>query len=266
MTREMGAIVGKELPPGDGKREVYLIGARTMKTTSRRICGALIGLGVLSAIVPGVGADDAADWANQQAQAQKERDEWYRQQAQAQREYEQAERDRQARDDWYKQQAQAQKDREQAERDQKERDEWDKYQWQVHRDYQQSILNRTYDDHPWARAGWTAGAEWKDGGWVLPQSATTPPKAPVARPMPAPQVRLPVVSQRRPMPLNPFAFQQMVRQHQAQVRQQIMQSRQQMLPGRQAAPQLIVNPFAASSGRQELDQQFIQNPFVGSSP
>jgi hypothetical protein len=206
----------------------------TMKTISRRIWGAVLDLFVLSVLcvlsvlVRGARADDAADWAHQQAQAQRER--------------------------------------EQAERDQKERDEWDKYQWQVHLDYQKSILNREYDDHPWARAGWTAGAEWKAGGWVLPDSATTPPKAPVARPMPAPQARLPAAPQRRPMPQNPVAFRQMALQHQAQVRQQIMQSRQQMLQGPPAAPQLIVNPFVASAGRQDFDQQIIQNPFVGPKP
>src|SRR5438876_1855299 len=183
-----------------------------MKTTSRRICGALLGMCVVSVMVRGAGADDAADWAHQQAQAQKERDEWYSQQAQAQKE----------RDDWYKQQAQAQRDYEQAERDQKERDDWYKQQAQAQKDHQQSILdgiervkqqrdeilNKAYDDHPWARAGWTAAAEWTAGGW-----AAVPPRAPVARPMPRAQVRLPVAPPRRPVPPNPIAFQQMVRQH-----------------------------------------------------
>jgi hypothetical protein len=264
-----------------------------MKTISRWIVRVLLTLCVLGLIAPGGRADDAADWAHQQAQAQKEREDWYAQQAQAQRDREQAERDRQARDDWYKQQEQAQKerdewyrqqaqtqrDREQAERDQKERDEWDKYQWQVHRDYQQSILNRPYDDHPWARAGWTAAAEWTAGGWTLPDSATpakgaagsAPPNAPAARPVPAPQARLPATLQQRLAMQNPAAFQQMVRQNQAQARQQIMQTRQQMLPGRQdaAQPQVIENPFVGSRtmipGRPQLDHQIIPNPFVGRS-
>src|SRR5262245_16071230 len=92
--------------------------------------------------------------------------------------------------------------------------------------------------------------------------------ASIPLPKPRAQVRFfaPAAQRRRPMPLNPFAFQQMVRQHQARVRQQIAQARQQMIHGRQAAPQLIQNPFVASSGRQGFDQPIIQNPFVRSSP
>src|SRR5690349_2010542 len=126
---------------------------RTIKITNLRLFAALLGpcvlsmIGVLSMNAPSVGEDD---WAHQQAQAQREREEWQRQQEQAQRDREQAERDQKERDDWYKQQQQAQ------------------------RDYQQSILNRTYDDHPWARAGWTAGAEWTPTGWKLPESVVPP--------------------------------------------------------------------------------------------
>ncbi len=58
-----------------------------------------------------------------------------------------------------------------------------------------------------------------------------PPKAPVAGPVAARQVRFPpqAVPQQRPMPLDPVAFQQMVRQNQEKVRQQIMQTQQQIL-------------------------------------
>jgi hypothetical protein len=65
--------------------------ATTIKTTSRRIFGAVLGLCALSAMVRGAGVDDATDHANQLAQAQRERDEWQAQQAQAQRDREQAE-------------------------------------------------------------------------------------------------------------------------------------------------------------------------------
>jgi hypothetical protein len=60
---------------------------------------------------------------------------------------------------------------------------------------------------------------------VQPEApVAVPPKAPVAGPVAAPQVRFPVqaVSQQLPMPLDPVAFQQMVRQNQERVRQQIM--------------------------------------------
>jgi hypothetical protein len=58
-----------------------------------------------------------------------------------------------------------------------------------------------------------------------------PPKAPVAGPVAAPQVRFPAqaVPQQLPMPLDPVAFQQMVRQNQERVRQQIMQTLQQIM-------------------------------------
>jgi hypothetical protein len=58
-----------------------------------------------------------------------------------------------------------------------------------------------------------------------------PPKAPVAGPVAAPQVRFPAqaVPQQLPVPLDTVAFQQMVRQNQERVRQQIMQTQQQMM-------------------------------------
>src|SRR5437016_7057992 len=40
----------------------------TMKTSSRWICGALLGLCVLSVMVRGAGADDASDWAHQRSE------------------------------------------------------------------------------------------------------------------------------------------------------------------------------------------------------
>jgi hypothetical protein len=195
------------------------------------------------------------DWYRQQAQTQKERDEWYAQQAQAQRDREQADRDRQARDDWYKQQAQAQKerddwyaqqaqtqrDREQAEQDQKERDDWYKQQQQVQRDYQQSILNgiervkqqrdeilnKVYDEHPWAGAGWTAAGSVA----ALPR----------VQPAGVPQIRYEsdAIPPQPLLILNPFTF-PMARPNQEPVRQQTMQPR----PNFDA--QIIQNPFVVS--------------------
>jgi len=258
-------------------------------------------IALLTLNVPSVGQDDWAlqqaqaqrerdDWYKQQAQAQKERDDWYAQQAQAQRDYEQAQRDQKERDDWYrqqaqaqaerdewyKQQAQAQRDREQAERDQKERDEWYKYQEQVSRDYHQSILdhiervkqqrdeilNKTYDDHPWASAGWTAGAEWKNGGWSFPQSVAPAAKTPLIRRVEIPQLRFeadavppePTAPPKPALPpqplviLNRFAF-QISHQSQDIARPPITPARQEMPP---------VHP--------EFSQSIIQNPFVESTP
>ena len=68
-----------------------------MRIISPRIFAALVGLGVLCVFVPNARSDDATDWANQQAQAQKDREAWENQQAQAQRDREQAERDQQER-------------------------------------------------------------------------------------------------------------------------------------------------------------------------
>ncbi len=262
---------------------------RTIKITNLRLFAALLGpcvlsmIGVLSMNAPSVGEDD---WAHQQAQAQREREEWQRQQEQAQRDREQAERDQKERDDWYRQQAQtqkerddwyaqqaqAQRDREQADRDQKERDDWYKQQQQAQRDYQQSILNRTYDDHPWARAGWTAGAEWTPTGWKLPESVVPPSRV---RPA-SEQIRFEsdAIPPQPLMTMNPFVFQPMAGQNQERLRQPFMQTSQQMTREPQVIyPEVIQNPFVGSSqqpeqrmsGRQDFNDQIIQNPFVGRS-
>ena len=56
-----------------------------MRIISLRIFGSLVALGVLWVFVPDARSDDATDWANQQAQAQKDPEDWQNQQAQAQR-------------------------------------------------------------------------------------------------------------------------------------------------------------------------------------
>jgi len=62
-------------------------------------------------------------------------------------------------------------------------------------------------------------------------SVVVPPKAPVAGPAAVPQVRFPAqaVPQQPPMPFDPIAFQQKVRQDQERVRQQIVQMQQQIM-------------------------------------
>jgi hypothetical protein len=169
-----------------------------MKMISRGSCGAVLGLCLLS-MVRGAGADD--DWY------QRQWDDWWKQRDQTQREAEQAERDRQF--------------------------------WQAHRDYHQNlwdsielakrqndeILNKVYDDHPWARAGWTAGAEWSAGGWKLPES-----EAPAGRS----RFR---VSPQPLVILNPFVSQAKERQNEEQVSEQVTRF----------YPQMILNPFVRSA-------------------
>ena len=260
-----------------------------MKIIRPRIVGALVSLGVLLVIVPNARSDDATDWANQQAQAQrdreqaeqdrqdrenwqnqiaqaqKEREDWYNQQAQAQKE----------REAWDNQQAQAQRDREQAERDRQDRENWAAEQANAR---QEAINNgewgapaaarpaavppnqpaagpgaapalsappppqpgakqpKTYTvtiDHG-GQVTRTTFVMGDDGSWHPTEGLgidTVTPAALVAGPMAAPQVRFPAqaIPQQAPMPFDPVAFQQMVRQNQERVRQQILQTRQQMM-------------------------------------
>jgi hypothetical protein len=179
-----------------------------MKTTSRRIFGALLGLCVLSVIVPGVRADETADWM---AEMRRQNDEFNRQ----------AQEDRDARDKFNREAQEAREAMDKWNREvqegrdnERKQQEWDDW------------LNRLRGDAP--AAGAPAGPK------------SSPAKAPVARPAPVPQVRsfVPAAPQRRPVPQNPVAFQQMVRQNQARVRQQIMQTRQQIMRTRQQIVQI----------------------------
>ena len=234
-----------------------------MKRTSRRICGALLGLGVLGLIVPGsmanrAGADDAADYAHQQAQAQREREEHQRQCEQAQRDREQADRDRQAQQDWYNQQAQAQRERDawyaqqaqtqrdydqrQQERAQKEWDDWMNQRAQAQNDwFQREQAQKAADD-------WQAHLDYhknlqeriaqicRERDEILGR-AEAQPSAPAT---PAPRVREPLK--------NPFL------------------GAPAPMPLPQAFPHLIENPYvvavATKPGRLQLDARMIQNPFV----
>ena len=78
----------------------------------------------------------------------------------------------------------------------------------------------------------------------------TPPAAPVAGPVAAPQVRFPAqaVPQQRPMPLDPVAFAQIVRQNQERVRQQILQTQQQIM---QRHEEIIQQHQLLIMGRQQ---------------
>jgi hypothetical protein len=264
-------------------------GVTTMKITSRRICGALLGLCVLSVIVRGAGADEMAAWM---AEMQRQNDEFHRK-AQEDREAmdrfnREAYAEREARDKYwrevYEQRDAADKAyrEEQAAREaqdranyeaQQQRDAWDKYYREVQeaRDAQDKANYEAQQQRDaWDR--WNREAqEWRDSqqkqqewddwmnrgqgsaeaGGLGAGPTSTRPQAPLARLRPVPQVRsfVPAAPRPRPMPQNAIAFQQMVRQHQARVRQQILQAQQQML-----------------HGRQEYGPLVMQNPFVSSSP
>jgi hypothetical protein len=189
-----------------------------MKTTSRQIFGALFGLGVLSVIVPGVRADENSDWMAEMARQNDEFNRQAREDRAAMDKFnEDAQKERDAFYEWNRQVQQWRDD----ERKQKEWDDW---------------RNRLSGDAPAAAPAAGPAAGTAAGPAAGPKS--TPAKAPVKRRAPVPQVRAytPAASQRRPVPQDPVAFQQMVRQNQARVRQRIMQVRQQILQRRQAFP------------------------------
>src|SRR5260221_1310678 len=101
--------------------EIRQPGVTTMKTISRRIFGALMGLCVMSVIVPAVRADETADWM---AEMRRQNDEFNRQ-AQEMREFmDKFNREAQAeRDAWYQWNKEVQDARDN-ERKEKEWDEW----------------------------------------------------------------------------------------------------------------------------------------------
>jgi hypothetical protein len=187
-----------------------------MTSIGRWAFGALFGLGVLGLVAPGARSDDAEDWVNQQAQAQRDREQaekdrqdrenWANQVAQAQKE----------RDDWYAQQAQAQKEREQVEKDRQDRADWlaQQAQWQKDRADWLAQQAQAAKDREWAQKQrdldeylnqiWKAGEEsqkWADeqarrrqdeinrGEWGPPAAAP-----------PAPPPAGPVAAQRPPLP------------------------------------------------------------------
>ena len=106
-----------------------------MKTISRRICGALLGLSVLPWIVPAVRGDENEEYHRR---AQEER-------AAADRAYYEAQKEAEARDKAYR-------DAEQA---QKERDEW--YRWQEEQ-------RKWYENDKWQRE-WDAWMGLSTESW-----------------------------------------------------------------------------------------------------
>jgi hypothetical protein len=178
-----------------------------MKTISRRICGFVLGLGVLGLIVPVVRADEMADWM---AEQRRQNDE-YQRQWQQWREEQQRERD--AQDKYYAERdAQAKADRE-WQQTQDERAAWYKWNEQKQREQQE-----------WD--AWMA----RMGQWSTGAPDSTPGRVRVAR-------RAGVVI------LNPFALEKMAPAEQEKVRQQATQSGHQIL----TEQQIVQNPFVRAA-------------------
>ena len=255
-----------------------------MKTTSRRIFAALVGLCLLSVMVRGAGADDATDyanqlyqaqkereewqaqrdqaerdrqalqdWHNQLYQAQKERDEWQAQREQAQRDYDQRQRDAQALQDWHNQLYQAQKEREQwqadRERAQKEWDDWHRQLDQAQKERDDYQKNLDYQQS--ILDGIERVKQQRDE--ILSRGQDANWGAGAVQPT---ETR--AVPQQNKVILNPYVLQKMQRQNLEKVRQNLDNMRQQI---RQTRPQVT----QVTQVRQGLPQMIL-NPYVRSSP
>ncbi len=196
-----------------------------MKTISRWLCGALVGMTVLGLVVKGAAGDEMADWM---AQQQRQNEEYHRQWQQWREEQDRANREAQeaqaARDRAYyeaqSQQEARDKAYKEAEEAQKERDAW--YQWQEEQRqwYENERRQKEWDE--WmgtsmgsADGGPPSGQIWFQGH-IAPQSL---------------------------MILNPFVLKQKSPEDQEKVRQEATQMGQQIMPESEARPLLIENPF-----------------------
>ena len=218
-----------------------------MKTISRWILGALLGLCVLPAIVPGARGDEAADAMaefrrqqdefNRQAYEEREARDKYLREAYAEREARdkfnrEAYEEREARDKWNREAQEA-------------REAQDKWNREVQQD--RDARDRSYREaQEWQKQQeWDA---WMSKRWEGLQDASpqsTQPTTPVAGGQNGSGAR--AAPQGPVMVLNSFALKQKVREQQEKVRQTIVQTRLQMTPRREASyPQLILNPFVRS--------------------
>ena len=182
-----------------------------MNTISRRICGALLGLGVLGLIVPVVPADDMHD-EECRRKAQEEREA-------ADRAYQQAQAEQAARDRAY---YEAQQERAAQDKAQAERESWDKYnrEWQQTQDERAAWYKSNEEARQWQ--------EWMNRG--REDSSAAGSNSTNA------QVTRPVARSAGLVILNPFALEKMTPKDQQRVRQQ----------ARQTGLQVIENPFARS--------------------
>ena len=219
----------------------------TMKTISRRICGVVLGLGVLGFIVPVVRADEMADWmaemqrqneeCRRKAQEDREAQDRANQQAQAEqaardRAYQEAQQEQAARDRAYREAQQeqearakadyeAQQQREAQDKSQADKESWDKYwrEWQQTQDERAAWYEKQRREQEWE--------EWMNRGredWWAAGSDST--KAPVARPAGL-------------VILNPFALEKMAPKDQKSLRQLATQMGQTIMQEQQ----IIQNPF-----------------------
>ena len=247
-----------------------------MKTTSRRIFAALVGLGVPLVMVPGVRADDAADAmaeyrrqqdeANRQAYEEREARDRYLRQVQEEREaadraYYQAQAEREARETYLRQVQQeqeaaarayyeAQAEREARERYlrevQEQRDAQDKYyREQQAAQAQRDEWDKWQQDAQRQRDEQQKQQEWDD--WMNRLWEKTHPAWPASEPEYAPQGTTRAVPQQGLVILNPFVARKKEPQNQEKERQQIMPAPQQKLPWREEFPQMIQNPYVRSS-------------------
>ena len=198
-----------------------------MKTISRHICGALLGLSVLPVIVPRVRADETAEYLRrcQEERAAADRAYYEAQQEQAARAkayyeeqaaqearakaYYEAQQEAEARDKAYK-------DAEQA---QKERDEWHRWQEEERKWYENAKWQKEWDE--WMGLS-TESWDWAPSGQIWFQGQ-------------APRQSVVI--------LNPFVLSQKPPEEQEKVRKQSVELGQYIVPESQTLPQLIQNPF-----------------------
>ena len=227
-----------------------------MKTTSLRIMGALVGLGVLWLVVPGVQAEE--DWMREAREQREQMDKFNREAQQQREEMDRFNREaQQQREEMDKFNREAQEQRDAFYRDQKaqqQQAEWD--QW----------LNRVAGPGPVAAppqapvaippqqapvAGPAGGAAQAPPVGAVPtfrqqffngatrtdityyrdptgQLGSTSVSVSTQAPAAAPLVNF----RPQPVPQDPAAFAQMVRQNQERVRQQILQAQQQIMQHR----------------------------------
>jgi flagellar biosynthesis GTPase FlhF len=207
-----------------------------MKTIIRRICGVLLGLGVLGMTAPLVRADEMADWM---AEQRRQNDEYHRQwqqwweesaraareaaeaQAARDRAYYEAQQEQAARDKAYQE---AEYARAEQARAQAEQDAWYKSQQEQQQWYEDQKRQQEWNDW-WNNQG---------GGWYGGSADNSADTGQVwFRGHAAPQSQV---------ILNPFIVEKMTPEDQEKLRQRSKEMGQQITEG----PVLIQNPFVKS--------------------
>jgi len=222
-----------------------------MKSISRQIFGALLGLYVASLTVRCAVADEMADWMaemrrqndefNRQAQQQREDMDRFNREAQEMRDFmDKLNREAQKeRDAWYEWNRQVQQWRD----DERKQQEWDEWRNRLTGDAEAAA--------PAAESVTVAAKvtvpESKAPKSALPKS--TLPKTLLVRPAGARQFWFPArsVTQQPLVIVNPFVSQSQSSQNQQPAGQQIIPTRQQMTPWRGEFSQVIENPFVRSA-------------------